>query len=75
MDAPEGHIVYESYNDWLVDQREERKRRGVWKDSDMPQHHFPIGHPHEEMIVGQRAWRCWKEYLCVKRRYAGKTAL
>ena len=29
MDAPEGHIVYESYNDWLVDQRrrEEEKRR------------------------------------------------
>jgi hypothetical protein len=75
MDAPEGHIVYESYNDWLVDQREERKRRGVWKDSDMPKHQFPLGHPHEEMIVGQRAWRYWKEYLCVKRRYAGKTAL
>jgi sulfotransferase family protein len=75
MDAPEGHIVYESYNDWLVDQREERKRRGVWQDADVPKNQFPIGHPHEEMIVGQRAWRHWKEYLCVKRRYAGKTAL
>jgi len=75
LDAPEGHIVYESYNDWLVDQREERRRRGVWQDSDMPKHQFPLGHPHEEMIVGQRAWRYWKEYLCVKRRYAGKTAL
>src|SRR6266850_839944 len=65
MDAPEGHIVYESYNDWLVDQREERKRRGLWKDSDAPKNAFPIGHPHEEMITGQRAWRYWKDYLCV----------
>jgi len=75
LDAPEGHIVYESYNDWLVDQREERKRRGIWKDSDVPKNQFPIGHPHEEMIAGQRAWRYWKEFLCVKRRYAGKAAL
>jgi hypothetical protein len=75
MDAPEGHIVYESYNDWLVDQREERKRRGLWKDADVQKSQFPIGHPHEEMIMGQRAWRYWKDYLCVKRRYAGKAAL
>lgn len=75
MDAPEGHIVYESYNDWLVDQREERKRKGIWKDSDLPKGQFPIGHPHEELIMGQRAWRRWKEYLCVKRRYVGKAAL
>lgn len=75
MDAPEGHIVYESYNDWLVDQREERKRKGIWKDSDVPKGQFPIGHPHEELIMGQRAWKRWKEYLCVKRRYAGKAAL
>jgi hypothetical protein len=75
MDAPEGHIVYESYNDWLVDQREERKRRGLWKDSDTPREQFPLGHRHEEMIMGQRAWRYWKDYLCIKRRYVGKTAL
>ena len=75
LDAPEGHIVYESYNDWLVDQREERRRRGVWDDSRMRDKPFPVGHPHEEMIMGQRAWRRWKEYLCVKRRYAGKAAL
>src|SRR5262245_7841613 len=75
MDAPEGHIVYESYNDWLVDQRDERKRRGIWRDADVPKDQFPLGHRHEEMIMGQRAWRYWKEYLCVKRRYAGRTAL
>lgn len=74
LDAPEGHIVFESYNDWLVDQREERRRRGVWKTSDIP-NAFPIGHPHEEMIAGQRAWRKWKEAFCVKRKYLGKTAL
>ena len=75
LDAPEGHIVYESYNDWLVDQREERKRGGLWKDSDAPRDQFPLGHRHEEMIMGQRAWRYWKDYLCIKRRYVGKTAL
>lgn len=75
LDAPEGHIIYESYNDWLVDQRAERKRKGIWKDPDVPKNQFPIGHPLEELIMGQRAWRYWKEYLCVKRRYIGKAAL
>ncbi|MEW6410310.1 MAG: sulfotransferase [Nitrospirota bacterium] len=75
LDAPEGHIMYESYNDWLVDQREERKRKGIWKDSDIPKDQFPIGDPDEELIMGQRAWRRWKEYFCVKRRYVGKAAL
>lgn len=75
LDAPEGHIVYESYNDWLVDQREDRRRRGVWAESDVPKNQFPLGHPQEEMITGQRASRYWKEYLCIKRRYAGKAAL
>jgi hypothetical protein len=74
LDAPEGHIVYESYNDWLIDQREERRRKGVWKESDVPEA-FPIGHSHEELIMGQRAWRKWKDYLCIKRQYTGKAAL
>lgn len=70
LDAPEGHIVYESYNDWLVDQREQRRRRGLWNEADAPKH-FPLGHVHEELITGQRAWRKWKEYFGVKRRYHG----
>jgi hypothetical protein len=74
LDAPEGHIVYESYNDWLVDQREARRRAGVWSDRDVPEC-FPIGHPHEEMIAGQRAWRRWKDHLGVKRQYSGRAAL
>jgi hypothetical protein len=51
------------------------KRRGLWKDSDAPKNRFAIGHPREEMITGQRAWRHWKDYLGVKRRSAGKAAL
>lgn len=74
LDAPEGHIVYESYNDWLIDQREERRRKGIWSEEHAPKH-FPIGDPNEELIMGQRAWRRWKEYFCIKRRYVGKAAL
>jgi hypothetical protein len=74
LDGPEGHIVYESYNDWLVDQRQERKRRGIWKASDVPRT-FPIGDPNEELIMGQCAYRKWKEHFCVKRRYVGQIAL
>jgi hypothetical protein len=74
LTAPEGHIVFESYNDWLIDQREERRRKGIWNPKNMPKH-FMIGHPHEEMIMGMRAWRKWKEYFSVKRQYTGRSAL
>lgn len=69
LDAPEGHIVYESYNDWLIDQREQRRRQGVWGDADVPPNQFPLGHEHEELIMGQRAWRRWKQHFAVKRQY------
>ncbi|MHB1749927.1 MAG: hypothetical protein ACYCR3_07395, partial [Acidithiobacillus sp.] len=68
LDAPHGHIVFESYNDWLVDQREVRRTKGVWQNGDAPAQ-FPLGHPLEEVITGHRAARKWKEHLCVKRRY------
>ncbi|HEX2652525.1 MAG TPA: sulfotransferase [Xanthobacteraceae bacterium] len=74
LDAPEGHAVYESYNDWLVDQREERRRKGLWSADKTPAV-FPIGHLHEEMIMGQRAWRKWKDHFRVQRQYSGKAAL
>ncbi len=74
LDGPEGHIVYESYNDWLVDQREERRKRGVWNQEEDPRM-FPVGHPHEELIMGQRAWRKWKTHFSIKRQYVGKLAL
>ena len=74
LDGPEGHIVYESYNDWLIDQREERRRKGVWSETDTPAP-FPIGRPDEELIMGQRAWTKWKRHFCIKRQYTGKAAL
>jgi hypothetical protein len=74
LDGPDGHIVYESYNDWLVDQREARREAGIW-DSEPTPPPFPRGNPHEELIMGQRAWRCWKNYFCIKRQYDGKAAL
>ncbi|MFL5305410.1 MAG: sulfotransferase family protein [Polyangia bacterium] len=63
LDAPDGHIAYESYNDWLVDQREARRRRGVWSG---PSEASTWG---DELISGQRAPRFWKDYFAVKRRY------
>ena len=68
LDAPEGHIVYESYNDWLIDQREERRRRGVWTSAPPPAFE-PLLDWDEEFLAGQRAPRRWKEHLAVKRRY------
>lgn len=74
LDGFEGHIVYESYNDWLADQREERRKRGVWSEKDNPRV-FPQGDPDEEMIIGQRAWTCWKRHFAVKRQYVGGVVL
>lgn len=71
LDAPDGHIVHESYNDWLIDQREARKRAGIWSDADAPKR-FPLGHPMEEEVAGYRAPRAWKEYLSVKRQYVAR---
>lgn len=68
LDAPEGHIVYESYNDWLIDQREDRNKQGIGTQSELPQL-FTKGEFYEELITGQRAWRKWKNYLGVKRQY------
>lgn len=68
LDAPDGHIVFESYNDWLVDQREDRRRKGIWSAAAAPVR-FPIGHPMEEEIAGHRAARKWKERLSIKRQY------
>lgn len=76
LDGPEGHILFESYRDWLVDQREARKRKGIWKEEDAGKV-FPEGDPNEELIVGYRAWRKWKEHFCIKRQYTrtGKIVL
>lgn len=68
LDGPGGHILFESYRDWLVDQRETRRKQGIWCDEDDPKE-FPVGHPDEEIIVGYRAWLEWKKHFCIKRRY------
>jgi len=68
LDAPDGHIVYESYNDWLIDEREERRRRGIWTTVPAPKYE-PILDWDEEFLAGQRAPRRWKQYFGVKRRY------
>jgi sulfotransferase family protein len=74
LDAPEGHIVYESYNDWLQDRRDERRRRGLWTAASSPRPfgtEEPLFDWDEEFIAGQRAPRKWKDYFAVKRRYHG----
>ncbi|MCH7864318.1 MAG: sulfotransferase [Proteobacteria bacterium] len=72
LDAPHGWITYESYGDWLIDQRQARKRAGVWSDADAPAPPpYPVGTPDEEYYSGMRAMRQWKEYFCIKRDYTG----
>jgi hypothetical protein len=68
LDAPEGHIVYESYNDWLVDQRLERQRKGIGTTANLPEL-FSQGEFYEELITGKRAWSNWKQYFGIKRQY------
>jgi hypothetical protein len=74
LDAPAGWIVLESYNDWLIDQREARRRTGLWTKVPDPVP-FPIGHKHEEYFSGMRAQRHWKEHFCVKREYSQAKAI
>ena len=69
LDAPHGWITYESYGDWLIDQREARRRAGIWSDHPDPAP-FPIGHHREEYYAGMRAMREWKNHLAVKRDYS-----
>ncbi len=65
LDAPHGWIVFESYGDRLIDQRQARRRAGIWSDVPEPPP-FPIGHKHEEYFAGMRAQRRWKEHFSVK---------
>lgn len=69
LDAPGGWIVMESYNDWLCEQRENRRRAGLWSEVPSPAP-FPIGHPQEEYLSGMRAMRRWKEHFSIKREFS-----
>ena len=62
-----GHMR-DSYIEWLVDQREIRKRQGIWTDADVPDE-FPIGDPDEDTIMGRGAPRKWKTEFGIPRRY------
>ncbi len=64
----------ESYNDWLMDQREARRRAGLWSGVPDPAP-FPIGHRHEEYRSGMRAMREWKDHFNVKREYSRTKAI
>lgn len=68
LDGPGGHILFESYRDWLVEQREIRKARGIWSDRDDPKE-FPVGHPDETIMVGFRSSKKWRDHFSIKRRY------
>lgn len=74
LDAPGGWIVFESYNEWLMDQREARRRAGLWSEVPNPAP-FPIGHRHEEYLSGMRAMRRWKEHFCFKREFSRTKAI
>jgi hypothetical protein len=74
LDAPDGWIVLESYNDWLIDQREARRKAGLWSTIPDPAP-FPLGHKHEEYFSGMRAQRRWKTHFSVKREYSQAKAV
>jgi len=69
LDAPHGWITFESYGDWLIDQREARRQAGIWTHHPDPAP-YPIGHEYEEYYAGMRAMRKWKQHLAVKRDYS-----
>ena len=69
LDGPIGRLTWESYNDWLADQREMRRKRGLWTEADIP-HNGVTGHRHEDLITGVRAPAQWKRHFSIKRRYA-----
>ena len=66
LDSPGGWIVFESYNDGLVDGRLARREAGLWSEHPNPIP-FPIGHEYEEYYSGLRTMRKWKEHFSIKR--------
>jgi hypothetical protein len=69
LDAPHGWITFESYGDWLIEQREARRQAGLWSKTPDPAP-FPVGHEYEEYYSGMRAMRKWKQHLAVQRDYS-----
>jgi len=70
LDGPLGRQhVWESYNDWLFEQREVRRKRGVWSKELAPGCSV-VGHPHEDLMTGVRAPKKWKEHFAFKHRFS-----
>lgn len=65
LDAPGGHIVYESYNDWLTSRREQRRKEGVWSGE-------TDGSWSAQFLSGQRAPLAWKQRFAIPRQFEGK---
>jgi hypothetical protein len=66
LEMPGGWITFESQNDELVDNREARRKAGVW--SEVPDSApFPVGTKYEETLSGMRAHRKWKRHFGIKR--------
>jgi hypothetical protein len=58
--------LYASYNDWLLDQREERRRAGVWSEADRPRGQ----HPDELLRLSEiQEEKYWKAEFGIKRAY------
>ncbi len=70
LDGPLGRQhIWESYNDWLADQREIRRQRGLWSETkSIPSR--VVGHTHEDLMTGVRAPKKWKERFSFKRRFS-----
>lgn len=66
LDSPGGHIVFESYRDWLAQQREDRRKKGIWHEKDRVQMFPP---ELEDHVVGVRASMRWKQHFSVKSRF------
>jgi hypothetical protein len=74
LDAPHGWITFESYGDWLIDQREIRRNAGIWSEHPSPAP-FPIDTEYEEYYAGMRAMRQWKQHLAVKRNFSASRSI
>ncbi len=68
LEGPDGHLVIDSYNHWLVDQRNARRQAGLWGEIPKPVP-FPIGDEQEEILAGLRCQRKWMDHLGIKRQY------
>lgn len=67
LDAPAGHICFESCSDWLADQRERRRLAGLWTGPPPPAPTFDDWP--QEQILGYRAPAVFKKYFAIRRQY------